>query len=331
MPNTVFIEAPENFSFKATVYSHGWCELAPFTLDTENWRLSYVFRDEKNGAVPAVIFEEKKKIRIEVDGNGVDEDRLLRDVRHLLRLDDDLDGFYASIAGHERLNWVGERRAGRMLRSPTVFEDLVKTICTTNCSWALTKIMVNNLVENLGMVSVAPASQAKGEPPALAGGLNREDASGVKETSRADTAVLPANAGGSPFPTAAAMASMSEDFYRGEMRAGYRAPYFVELAEAVASGKLDPELWLTSDLPTGELKKEMKKVKGVGDYAAENLLKLVGRYDGLALDSWLRSQFYKNHNSEKKCDDKKIEKYYKKFGEWRGLVIWCDMTEKWIN
>ncbi len=133
------------------------------------------------------------------------------------------------------------------------------------------------------------------------------------------------------FPTPEAMAGVSEDFYRNEIKAGYRAPYFVELAERVASGDLDPQTWLTSDLPTPDLKKEMKKVKGVGDYAAENLLKLVGRYDGLALDSWLRSQFYKNHNKGKPCSDKKIERHYKRFGPWRGLVIWCDMTEKWIN
>lgn len=294
MPNTVFIDVPENFSFKSTVYSHGWCELAPFTLDTENWRLSYVFRDENIGAVPAVIFEENKKIRIDLGKTVFDEERVLGNVRHLLRLDDDLDGFYDSIAGHDRLNWIGERRAGRLLRSPTVFEDLVKTICTTNCSWALTKIMVNNLVDKLG------------DPSAAAPDSNKA------------------------FPTANAMAAMDEDFYRSEIKAGYRSPYFVELAEKVASGELDPEQWLTSDLPTEELKKEMKRVKGVGDYAAENLLKLVGRYDGLALDSWLRSQFYKNHNDETKCDDKKIEKHYKKFGQWRGLVIWCDMTEKWI-
>ena len=75
----------------------------------------------------------------------------------------------------------------------------------------------------------------------------------------------------------------------------------------------------------------MKKAKGVGDYAAENLLKLVGRYDGLALDSFLRSEFYKLHNKEKVCSDKKIERHYKKFREWRGLVIWCEMTERWIN
>ena len=121
MPNTVFIDVPENFSFKSTVYSHGWCELAPFTLDTENWRLSYVFRDENIGAVPAVIFEENKKIRIDLGKTVFDEERVLGNVRHLLRLDDDLDGFYDSIAGHDRLNWIGERRAGRLLRSPPRF------------------------------------------------------------------------------------------------------------------------------------------------------------------------------------------------------------------
>lgn len=314
MANTVFIDIPESFNFKSTVYSHGWCELAPFKLDTENWRLDYVFRDEKNGAVPAVIFEEKKKIRIDVDAENFDEERILRDVRHLLRLDDDLDGFYLLVAGHERLNWVGERKAGRMLRSPTVFEDLVKTICTTNCSWALTKIMVENLVEKLGEVCKSPR-------------VSKGETSNVSESPLLTRGPLHQKT----FPTAEAMAAINEDFYRTQIRAGYRSPYFVELAEAVASGKLDPEQWLTSDLSTADLKKEMKKVKGVGDYAAENLLKLVGRYDGLALDSWLRSQFYKNHNSDKKCDDKKIEKHYKKFGQWRGLVIWCDMTEKWIT
>ena len=73
----------------------------------------------------------------------------------------------------------------------------------------------------------------------------------------------------------------------------------------------------------------MKKIKGVGDYAAENLLKLVGRYDGLALDSWLRAQFYKKHNQENICEDKQIREFYEKFGSWRGLAIWCDMTERW--
>jgi N-glycosylase/DNA lyase len=169
---------------------------------------------------------------------------------------------------------------------------MIKTLCTTNCSWGLTKNMVRNLVSMLG--ESGPA------------GVNA-------------------------FPTAEALASASEKFYRDEIRAGYRSPYFLEIAEAVASRKLDPESWLTTDLPTAELKKELKSVKGFGDYAAENLLKLLGRYDGLALDSWLRSQFYKKHNREKVCPDKKIERHYKRFGPWKGLAIWCDMTERWFD
>lgn len=291
MPHRLFIEIPENFSFRSTVYSHGWCDLAPFAIDEENWRLSYVFRDTEK-PIAATVIEENGRLRIDLDSKPTDSKKIKNDVRHLLRLDDDLAGLYTSIAGHEKLSWVAKKRAGRLLRSPTVFEDLVKTICTTNCSWSLTKSMVTNLVEKLG----TPSANGK----------------------RA-------------FPTPEVMAAVDTNFYRNEIRAGYRSPYFVELAEAVAAKKFDPQAWLTSDLPTPELKKEMKKVKGVGDYAAENLLKLVGRYDGLALDSWLRSQFYKNHNNEKKCPDKKIERHYKKFGQWRGLVIWCDMTEKWIN
>ncbi|MBC7900631.1 MAG: hypothetical protein H7070_11335 [Saprospiraceae bacterium] len=103
------------------------------------------------------------------------------------------------------------------------------------------------------------------------------------------------------------------------------------MAGSIASGDLRPEAWLHTELPTAELRKEIKKVKGFGDYAADNLLKLLGRYDGLALDSWLRAGFYKKHNKEKICADKKIEKHYKKFGKWRGLVMWCDMTEKWFD
>lgn len=286
MKRSLEIEIPANFSFRATVYSHGWSELAPFALDEENWRLSYVFSDGKR-SVPGVMFEEGGRLRVELANGSIKDEKILADVRHLLRLDDDLDEFYASIATDERMAWMAHHRAGRLVRSPTVWEDLVKTMCTTNCSWGLTKSMVRNLVDKVG-------------------------------TKKA-------------FPTAEAMAAMDEVFYREEIRAGYRSPYFVELAQKVASGELDPQSWLVTDLPTPELKKEMKKVKGVGDYAAENLLKLVGRYDGLALDSFLRGQFYKTHNKEKTCPDKKIERHYKKYGQWRGLVIWCDMTERWIG
>jgi 3-methyladenine DNA glycosylase/8-oxoguanine DNA glycosylase len=210
----------------------------------------------------------------------------------MLRLDDSLDEFYDSVAGDAEFGWIGESGAGRLLRSPTVFEDLVKTICTTNCSWKLTDKMVNSLVDYLGE---------------------------------------PADDGRRAFPSATRMADMSADFYRDVVRAGYRAPYLLELAERVAGGEIDPESWLHSELPTLELKREMKQVKGVGDYAAENLLKLVGRYDVLALDSWVRGKFARVRNRARNASDKKIERFYSRFGTWRGLALWCDMTRDWLE
>ena len=137
--------------------------------------------------------------------------------------------------------------------------------------------------------------------------------------------------GRNAFPLAEALAATNEEFLRTNIKTGYRSPYIIEFSELVASEKLDPERWLMSDLPTEELRKEILSVKGIGPYAAENLLKLLGRYEGLALDSWLRSGFYKRYNREKPCPDKKIEKHYKRFGKWKGLAIWCDMTRSWFD
>ncbi|MGI8555511.1 MAG: endonuclease III domain-containing protein [Pyrinomonadaceae bacterium] len=287
-----YLEFPKNFHFKRTVNSHGWRSLAPFEFDETNGNLKYVFSGKPlKTPVAANIGEEGGKIKIEISGGHISsaaQTKILRDVRHILRFDDDLKAFYKLTKQEKEFDWIAKNNAGRLLRSPTVFEDLVKTICTTNCSWALTKKMVNNLVEKLGEVS---------------------------------------DGGKCGFPTAEKMAEMPPDFYRSEIRAGYRAPYFAELAEKVAAGKLNPENWLDTDLPTRELKKQMKQIKGVGDYAAENLLKLVGRYDGLALDSWLRAQFYKQRNASLICGDQEIENFYSQFGEWKGLAIWCDLSK----
>jgi N-glycosylase/DNA lyase len=287
------IKLPRRFSFRHTVGSHGWYDLPPFEHGRGSSELRYAFQPEgSEPAISAVITKQRSSVKVTLSDKPIDQERIERGVRHILRLDDDMSEFYRTLESDERLSWIAEVNAGRLLRSPTVWEDLVKTICTTNCSWALTRKMVENLVEKLG-----------------------ESASDGRKA----------------FPSAEAMASKTEDFYRDEIRAGYRSPYFAELTESVAGGKLNVEQWLSSDLPTPLLKKELKKVKGVGDYAAENLLKLIGRFDGLALDSWLRGQFYKTHNNGRKCKDKKIERFYGKFGDWKGLAIWCDMTESWFK
>jgi 3-methyladenine DNA glycosylase/8-oxoguanine DNA glycosylase len=290
----LIIQTPRDFSLKRTAYSHGWTGLLPFELDLDTATITRVLDLEEAQPVTVVITGAKRGINVRLPRKLSQRAQasITRDVRHILRLDDDLTEFYSAMKAHPAFDWIPRAGAGRLIRSPTVFEDLVKTICTTNCSWSLTKKMVQGLVNNLG----------------------RESADGRRA-----------------FPTPAAMAAMPASFYRDEVRAGYRAPYLKELAERVASGDLDVEGWLRSDLPTAELRREMKRVKGVGDYAAENLLKLLGRYDVLALDSWVRATFARTRNHGRATPDAKIARFYSHFNHWRGLALWCDMTRDWIE
>jgi N-glycosylase/DNA lyase len=287
------VEAPAGFDFRRTLRSHGWYDLPPFELVAED-RLARVLDVGRGAPVTVFIRGGAAGLKVTVAsrlGAGA-RARVVRDVRHIFRLDERLAEFYALTGGDPEFAWVARDGAGRLLRSPTVYEDLVKSVMTTNCSWSLTRKMVTELV----------------------GALGRRAADGRRA-----------------FPTPGAMAAQPARFYREVVRAGYRSEYLAELAARVASGEIDPESWLHSELPTAELKREMKRVKGVGDYAAENLLKLVGRYDVLALDSWVRGKFRRVRGGGRACEDKKIARFYSRFGEWRGLALWCDMTRDWFE
>jgi len=288
------IPTPSTFNFQRTVISHGWYGLLPFEFDRQKWKLVRVLDRGSKAPVTVTLTGTKRSVKVTTDTvlAKKDSEKVLSDVRHMLRLDENLEHFYSSTKNDSDFGWIAAQGAGRLLRSPTVFEDLVKMICTTNCSWALTEKMVTGLVEKVG--------------------INTAD-------------------GRKSFPSAAALAEKPLSFFVNEVRAGYRAEYLKELVGRVASGELQVEAWLKSDLPTAELVKEIKGVKGVGNYAAENLLKLLGRYDGLALDSWTRAKFFQVRNNGRKTTDKRIARYYSRFNEWRGLALWCDVTRDWLE
>lgn len=80
--------------------------------------------------------------------------------RRVFRLDDDLSEFYARLAGDPLLEWA-RCGAGRMLASTSVFEDVVRTICTTNCAWSATQRMIGALVTLGGGAFPSPQQLAK--------------------------------------------------------------------------------------------------------------------------------------------------------------------------
>ena len=150
----------EPVDFKRTLASHGLAELLPNRLDEEAWTLETTLAIA--GKARTVRLSEGAPGHARVTGA---DKRALAIVRHMLRLDEDLSRFYAMVDGDAELAWATQG-AGRMLRSPTVFEDVIKTVCTTNCTWAATVRMVTALVEHLGIDGrTFPSPAAMAEAP----------------------------------------------------------------------------------------------------------------------------------------------------------------------
>jgi 3-methyladenine DNA glycosylase/8-oxoguanine DNA glycosylase len=151
----------ERVDFKRTLGSHGVADLLPNRIDEATWTFETTL--DIGGRAHRVRLSESAPGQARVEGAK----RTVPVIRHMLRLDEDLSRFYALIADDGELAWAA-RGAGRMLRSPTVFEDVVKTVCTTNCAWSGTVRMVTALVEHLGIdgrtfPSPAAMAQAPGE------------------------------------------------------------------------------------------------------------------------------------------------------------------------
>jgi N-glycosylase/DNA lyase len=223
--------------------------------------------------------------------------RILSALRHVLHLDQDLSGFYALADRDPALRWVASG-AGRMLRSATLFEEVCRTICTTNCAWSATERMVGALVEQLG----EPAQRAPGT-----------------------------DSGGRAFPTPEVMAAADDGFYRTVVRAGYRGRYLRHLAQSVADGVIDLDAAINPDLDDGHVERNLRQLPGVGPYAAAHIMLLSGRCSRLILDSWTRPKYAQLIGRRRPVPDPTIErKFRQQYGEWAGLAFWLTVTGDWV-
>ena len=279
----------EPIDFASTIVSHGVAELPPNRVDLAE-RVLETTLPVPRGARTVRITGRGKTLRIETVA-GSFAPQLAETVAHMFRLDEDLSRFY-ELVREDELSWCA-LGAGRMLRAPTVFEDVVKTICTTNTAWSGTRKMTAALVDNLG-------AQAPG--------------------------------GGRAFPTPETMAERGDDFYRDVVRAGYRGPYLRTLAADVAEGRIHLEDLNDRDLPDDEVAQRLLALPGVGPYAAAHvMLTSLGRYSPLVLDSWTRPTYQNLCGARRALKDATIERRFKRYGEWAGLAFWLYLTRSWVD
>jgi 3-methyladenine DNA glycosylase/8-oxoguanine DNA glycosylase len=121
----------EPVDFLRTIASHGVAELPPNGLNLEE-RNVVTTLPVGAGARTVRITSARRKLRLEVVAGTVGKrahDALAETVARMFRLDEDLSGFYALVRDDPDLAWSAQG-AGRMLRAPTVFEDVVRTRCT---------------------------------------------------------------------------------------------------------------------------------------------------------------------------------------------------------
>lgn len=285
--------------FEATAYSHGWAVLAPTRWDAERRALQRVERLAGGKIVALQITgagtASAPIIHIDVESEtplaATEAEEIRRSVAHMLRLEEDLSDFYALCVDRgEPWASAGIGR-GRLLRSPTLFEDTVKTIATTNTQWGGTKRMISALVDALG------------EP-------------------------LPGDPTRRAFPTPQAMAAAPPEIFTQMARFGYRGPYVAELARRVAAGELDLEGLLHSNQPTADLKKELMTIRGIGPYAAATLLMLMGRYDEIAYDTVFRDFVSARYFGGERPPPGVMTAVYDDWGAWRYLAYWLEL---WLD
>jgi 3-methyladenine DNA glycosylase/8-oxoguanine DNA glycosylase len=289
------LSSPQDFDFTSTLSSHGWVVLSPNIYNKEQNSFSRVEALPGGQAARLTVSSSpQNQVRITVESPGEllspDKKYIKEIARHMLRLDEDYSDFYVHCQAKGGV-WAGLACGkGRMLRSPSLFEDLVKVICTTNIQWGGTKRMVRELVDAYG-APFEPQLELK------------------------------------TFPAPGAIACDSLDAFKGKVNLGYRAVYIHGLAVKVADGSLDLDELADASTPTAEIRKKLKGIKGIGDYAAASMLMLLGRYDEIPTDTVFRDHMQKNHSSGDDFDLKRAQAFYADWGRWKALAYWFEMIE----
>jgi 3-methyladenine DNA glycosylase/8-oxoguanine DNA glycosylase len=279
------------FELRLALFGHGFVDLAPHAWSAEARRFTTAL-ELRGKPFDLSLVQRGKRLEAHLASRRAPGPLELagarRAIERMLRLDEDFRPFWGLCRGVPRLGWAARRGAGRMLRSPTLFEDLVKLLFTTNCSWAATRGMTARLVTNLGV-----------EAPS----------------------------GARAFPDAARVAERRESFFRDVIRAGYRAAYLRELARGFARGELHDADFEDPSVSTEEVRRRLRDLPGFGPYAAGQALRLLGRYDDLALDSWCVGRLSALRG--RAPSEKTLLREYRPFAEYAGLALWLDLTAEW--
>ncbi len=295
MRTEIIIPANKPYVFTYTLRSHGWVSLSPNIHDEKVVSFSRVERLSSGKVVNLHITssgDELPEIFVTIEHDVKLALSLKKEIKnrvqYMLRLNENLQGFY-DLCKRKGNKWEGFAEGrGYLLRSPEVFEDLVKVICTTNIQWKGTKRMVRELVDAFG-------SPFPGDPALRS------------------------------FPAPDSISAVSLEEFKKRVRLGYRAEYIHELSARISRGDLKLNDFLNTATPTIEIKRQLIAIKGVGNYAAASMLMLLGRYDQIPVDTVFRDFMKVKYFQDKQYSAEEGLRIYEEWGQWKYLAYWNEM------
>jgi len=296
---TGHILMPRPFSLKATALSHGWHECAPFSWCEAGGCLQTI---ERIGDTPVRVSltqgasnnsHVRVRLRMEASSLSAADTSLLRSrAAIMLRRDLDLTGFHARARELPKLKPILRIGAGRLMRSPYMAENIIKTQCAANVNWTQAVKMINRIGQ-LG--------------PCLAHfrSLNA-------------------------WPTPREILAAGEDYLLNVARVGYRAKFILGFCRSVVDGSFDVDGLDTfaAQNPTEEVYRRLLTIGGIGPSGASFLLSLLGHFGRMSIDSWTLAFVGRHYMNGRKPTVKQVEKLYEPYGDWRHLVWWF---EQWLH
>ena len=227
--------------------SHGWAYLAPCEVTDAGFRYPILLGPRTAITVEVAGLHASIRVRADRNLSPRQKDQMKRAVRHMLSIDFPLQEFTAMCRTKKAgpLLRLASQGWGRMFKSPTLWEDAVKTLCTTNASWGYTQKMCANLCTALG----------------------RSTRTGLKA-----------------MPVPQDILAAGERVLVQDVGMGYRSKSLIELCERAMSGGV-PWLFDTAKTPDAETaEREIRSWHGFGKYATRHLLMLMGFHQYLPID-----------------------------------------------
>ena len=248
-----------------------------------------------------------------------------------------------------------QRGFARLFRSPTHFEDLLKTISLCNINWAGTIAMNGNFSRLIGLgreyavevevIGILPTAK---EAVAGVSSVERSDSIGrsaMSEVMRGGEQTVEAEGGSvrhrltlGTFPSPWEVASVPDAELREKCRVGYRSQRIVRLGHRFAHENLDQQLTtlLEPSHPTASVYKFLLSLDGFGPFAASNALAMLGRFDSHPFDSETVRHMREHHKFDSDfhlTSDavlRHAREHYSthRYGEFVFLVYWHEL---WLN